>query len=404
MIIGIIDDDDAKRAALRAEIETAAGDRPQIYEGSSLAEARKLMRDCQLDLLVLDIALPDLKDGDPSPCGGMDLIDEVLQSNRYMLPAHVIGVTALEEIYGAAVERFGRELWSVLRYDRSSTQWAELLSAKVRHLLRSRKVGQQNFDYDLAIVAALKEPELSSVLDLPWQWATEDKPGDATQYHIGEFKRLDGTTGKVVAARAPRMGMPATATLATKMGLQFRPRFMAMIGICAGRKGDTNLGDIVVANPSWDYGSGKHSKIDNKDVFEPAPHPFPLTTRVRGLIERYEGESERMMIQRVGFRGNKPDTTPKLHIGPFASGAAVVARAEMMGEIKSQNRKLLAVDMEAYGIASAATELPQPQPDFLMLKGVSDFADEEKSDAYREYAAYMSAQFLAHLCIADNLC
>ena len=75
-----------------------------------------------------------------------------------------------------------------------------------------------------------------------------------------------------------------------------------------------------------------------------------------------------------------------------------------MGDIKTQNRKLLAVDMEAYGVASAATELPEPQPDFLMLKGVSDFADEEKNDAYREYAAYMSVQVLARLCIEDGLC
>lgn len=404
MIIGIIDDDGVKRGAIREVIEEAAGEIPQYYEGGSLAEARKLLRDRQLDLLVLDIALPDLDGGQPSSSGGLDLIDEILQSNRYKLPAQVIGITALEEVYESAVERFGRELWSVLRYDRSSTQWTELLSAKVRHLLRLRQVGQQEFDYDLAIVAALKEPELSAVLDLSWQWKTEDKPGDATQYHVGEFTRLDGTKGKVVAARAPRMGMPATATLATKMGMQFRPRFMAMIGICAGRKGDTNLGDIVVANPSWDYGSGKHAKVDEKDVFEPAPYPFPLTTHVRGLIERYEGESERMTIQRANFRGNKPDTMPKLHIGPFASGAAVVARNEMMGEIKIQNRKLLAVDMEAYGVASAATELPQPQPDFLMLKGVSDFADEDKNDAYREYAAYMSVQFLAHLCVTDNLC
>ncbi len=208
------------------------------------------------------------------------------------MPAHVIGVTALEQVYENAVERFGRELWSVLRYDRSSTQWAELLSAKVRHLLRLQQIGCQELDYDLAIVAALKDPELDAVLELPWQWKTEDRAGDSTQYYVGSFKRLDGTIGKVVAARAPRMGMPATAILTAKIGFQFRPRFMAMVGICAGRKGQTNLGDIVVANPSWDYGSGKHAKVDGKDIFKPAPYPFPLTTRVRGLVERYEGDCQ----------------------------------------------------------------------------------------------------------------
>ena len=76
----------------------------------------------------------------------------------------------------------------------------------------------------------------------------------------------------------------------------------------------------------------------------------------------------------------------------------------MMDEVREQNRKLLAIDMEAYGLASSATELPAPQPDFLVLKGVSDFADEAKGDAYREYAAFMSARFLAFLCTDAGLC
>ena len=404
MNIGIVDDDQDKRAAIRAVIESSVADETAIFDGASLSAARNMLRERQLDLLVLDIALPDLEGGEPSPFGGLDLVDEVLQSNRYNLPSHVIGITALDEIYESAVERFGRELWSVLRYDRASVQWAELLAARIRHLLRTQRVGQQETDFDLAIVVALKDPELSALLDLPWKWRTEDRSGDATQYHVGEFPRQDGTKGKVVAARAPRMGMPAAAALATKMGLHFKPKFMAMIGICAGRQGETNLGDIVVANPSWDYGSGKHVIVNGEEVFEPAPYPFPLTTHVRGLVEKYEGEHEELTNFRTNFCGSKPETMPKLHIGPFASGAAVIARSEMMGEIRTQNRKLLAIDMEAYGVASAATELPEPQPDFLMIKGVSDFADEHKNDAFQEYASYMSVQLLARLCIVDRLC
>lgn len=313
-------------------------------------------------------------------------------------------MTALAEVYDDAVERFGRELWSVVRYDRASTEWAELLSAKVRHLLRIRQVGEQESDYDLAIITALKTPELDAVLALPWGWTPVDQLGDATHYSAGTFVRRDGSIGRVVAARAPRMGMPATSAVAMKLGLRFRPRFMAMVGICAGHKKATDLGDIVAANPTWDYGSGKHTRVDDHDVFEPAAFPFPLSTRVRGLLEQFEGEHEAFAMMRSSFQGNKPAGVPKLHMGPFASGAAVVARAAMMDEVRDQNRKLLAIDMEAYGLASAATELPAPQPDFLVLKGVSDFADEEKGDAFHHYAAFMSAQFLAHLCTKADLC
>lgn len=404
MIVGIIDDDKNKREALRAVVESSAGKEATIYDGSSLAAAKNILRNQNLDLLILDIALPDLEDGTPSPTGGLELVDEILKSARYRLPSHVVGITALDEVYESAVERFGREMWSVLRYDRSSVEWSELLAARIRHLLRRQETGEQEFDFDLAIVAALKEPELSSVLELPWNWKAMDQRGDSTRYHIGEFARTDGTKGRVVAARAPRMGMPAAAALTTKIGMHFRPKFIAMIGICAGRPKETNLGDIVVANPSWDYGSGKHAIVEGQEVFEPAPHPFPLTTRVRGLVEDYEGEHDALTRFRAEFTGSKPDTMPRVHLGPFASGAAVIARSAMMGEIRSQNRKLLAIDMEAYGVASAATELPEPQPDFLMLKGVSDFADEEKNDAFRDYASFMSVKLLAHLCENDRLC
>lgn len=404
MNICIVDDDNEKRSAIRNVIEGSSGNESNIVEAASMSAAKGLLRGQEFDLLVLDIALPDLEGGEPSPSGGLELVDELLRSDRYNLPTHVVGITALDEVYDVAVERFGRELWSVLRYNRSSVEWSELLAARIRQLLRGNQVGEQAFDYDLAIVTALREPELSAVLDLDWGWRTEDRPGDATRYHVGEYERRNGTTGRVVAARAPRMGMPAAAALASKMGMQFRPKFISMVGICAGRTEDTNLGDIVVANPSWDYGSGKHALVDGRQVFEPAPHPFPLTTHVRGLVEEYEGEHEALNRFRSDFRGNKPPTMPRLHIGPFASGAAVIARSEMMGEIKTQNRKLLAIDMEAYGVASAATELPKPQPDFLMLKGVSDFADEQKNDAYREYASYMSVQMLARLCVEDGLC
>jgi nucleoside phosphorylase len=65
---------------------------------------------------------------------------------------------------------------------------------------------------------------------------------------------------------------------------------------------------------------------------------------------------------------------------------------------KAQHRKLLGIEMEAYGVMCAADDLPTPQPRAIVLKGVSDFADSAKSDAFREYAAYVSAGAAVYLC------
>ena len=171
-----------------------------------------------------------------------------------------------------------------------------------------------------------------------------------------------------------------------------------MTGICAGVRGETNLGDVVVANPTWDYGSGKYSTDkDGKEVFEQSNYHFGLSSRIRGLLEPLEGETEYLSEVRKRFSGDKPDTVTRLHIGPFASGAAVIARTEIMLWIKNQNRKLIAIDMEAHAIACAAHEMPPPSMEFLVLKGVSDFADEVKGDKERRFAAYASTAVLAHL-------
>lgn len=55
------------------------------------------------------------------------------------------------------------------------------------------------------------------------------------------------------------MGMPAAASLAMKMIMTFRPAFVGMVGVAAGVKGRTNFGDVIAADPTWDYGSGKHA-------------------------------------------------------------------------------------------------------------------------------------------------
>jgi nucleoside phosphorylase len=50
--------------------------------------------------------------------------------------------------------------------------------------------------------------------------------------------------------------------------------------------------------------------------------------------------------------------------------------------------------MEAYGVAAAANGCGAPRPKALIVKAVCDYADGNKSDAFQEYAADVSAKFL----------
>jgi len=405
MIVGIVDDDAGKRRDIAEVVRAVTGAAVSLREAASMAATRRLLQSEQLDLLILDIAIPELEGGDPRSDGGIALLDEVISNVRFTVPAQVIGVTAREDVYETAAARFGSELWSVLRFDRASVEWREQLSAKLRHIMRLRASPVAiPANYDIGIVVALRSPELESVLALPWSWTPAEQPGDPTIYQSGRFRRTNGTEGRAVVARAGQMGMPAATALATKLGLAFRPKLIAMVGICAGNKNDVTIGDVVAANPVWDYGSGKYTTRDNKEVFEPAPYPLALSSRVRGILEQLEGESEALSRLRTAYKGSPPRHMPRLHVGPFASGAAVIARAALVQQVQMQHRKLLAIDMEAFGVATATAELPLPPREFLILKGVSDYADENKGDAERAYAAHLSAELLALLCTAHGLC
>jgi len=393
----LIVDDNAEKAKEVAEGLSAVIGPGAISIVNDQTSAKRELRDRVFDLVILDITLP-LRADDPMPqrLGGLDLLYEVLTRPGYKRPGHLVGLTAYEDVYASAAARFGNDLWSVVLYDRTSDAWLEQLKAKARHIIAAIAAQSEKatFSCDLCVVTALQEPELTALQRLDWNWKPIRLSTDATVYYEGSYRRSSGGSGNVIIARAAGMGMPLAAVLTMKMISTFRPRCVAMCGICAGNKAELNPGDIIAANPSWDYGSGKHSIRDKTPVFEPAPQPYSLSTRLRGAVERLQADKKMLDEIRGSFHGQKPDVVLRVHVGPLASGAAVLANQQLFENIKQQNRKILGVDMEGYGVMAASSEAVAPQPEAIILKGVSDFADESKDDRYRHYAAHTSANAL----------
>ena len=393
----VVDDDDAKTASVVETLIDVGVEQTAITTVSNATSAKRLLRQVQYSLVIVDIALPLRDKGDPDPDGGLSLLDEIKARDLYRMPEHIIGLTAFRDIFERAGTKLGNELWSVVFYDASSDAWVEQIQGKVRHILRSKTAPMPVSLADIAIITALQDPELDAILNLPWRWEQIDVPGDATIYHRGSFTRTNGSVGTAVASRSPNMGMSSAAIQAVKMCLHFKPKCLVMTGICAGTAGDIQLGDIIVANPTWDYGSGKFSDKDGRKVFETAQYQLPITTRVRGIVDRLAADPSALDIIKRGFFGHKPDTTLTLAVGPLASGAAVVADAAVYDAIRAQHRKLLGIDMEAHGVMLASQEMPYTSLDAMVIKGVSDFANQKKDDRFRHYAAYVSAQALRHM-------
>ena len=304
MKVCIIDDDEIKREQIASIVADVSGESALISEGASVNAARQWLTSTKFDLLIIDIALPNYDREEPVLRGGIDFLDEMVRAGRFVTPDHIIGITAHEDIFSHAASRFGGELWSLVKYDSRSLEWQERLQSKVQHILRVKNsVPQERGAYDLGIVVALKTPEFDALMDLDWDWKRINSESDPGLFFEGRFVRKDGSEGRAVVARSASMGMPSAAVTATKVGLRFKPRVLCMTGICAGVRGETHLGDVIVANPTWDYGSGKYSSDESgKEVFEQSNYHFALEP-IRGLLEPLEGETERLSEIRSCYAG-----------------------------------------------------------------------------------------------------
>jgi nucleoside phosphorylase len=220
---------------------------------------------------------------------------------------------------------------------------------------------------------------------------------DPHSYYATTYTTARGTELRVVAAATNQMGMPASAVLATKMIIRFRPRLVAMVGIAAGVQGKgRGFGDVLAAEHTFDYGSGKAAlegeKGHEKVAFHPDPKPLDVDTRLLGRLRHWQSHRGAVLDEiRRAWSATPPETALKLHIGPMASGAAVVDAKEPVDQIVEYWRKLVGLEMEAYAVHRACKDTIEPPPKFLCLKAISDLGH-DKTDDWRSYAAFTAAE------------
>jgi len=253
-----------------------------------------------------------------------------------------------------------------------------------------------SFKWDIGIICALQYPELEAVISASGGHAHWNEVGDARLTHIYREARImtvENKPLKVVATTSTSMGLTAAAIATTQLVYQFRPRLVAMVGIAAGtRSGNKQFGDVLVADPSVDYNSGKVVIQGGIREFQPDPYPIGLNPRLRSVLQRYRSKHQIFEEIRKRWQGPLPAAPNSLHVGPVGAADQVIDDASRIIEIQKNWRKLIGVEMETYGVYRAVLESPEPKPRSVSFKAVCDFAA-EKSDSWQEYAAFMAAEF-----------
>ena len=118
----------------------------------------------------------------------------------------------------------------------------------------------------LGVIATSKEVLCPDSIPAVDYW-TEYKDSTDHPYFVREFVHTTGLTFRVAVAEGEAMGLAAATWRATSLVRELKPRCLAMTGICAGKRGEVNLGDVIVANKVFQYDYGKLVASKRTGVF-----------------------------------------------------------------------------------------------------------------------------------------
>jgi nucleoside phosphorylase len=259
----------------------------------------------------------------------------------------------------------------------------------------------QRQPFDICIVCALYEEaqavlnEFSTLCGVFFTKAFSSL--DRYEYRHTAIHNFYGESLTVLVTWLSNSGPTQTGLDLKPFLLEFRPRFVAMTGICAGDREKVKLGDIVVAEYAYHYEEGKIiAEPDGSLHHLPGMQTAASTSQVIHYLHGFEGWKEplREMMRHKLNRQLRAKDEPRCVIAPMASGMAVRQDNPFPWLKKKYNRNTTALDMEAasfYRTLRAVSHIHG-----LVVKGVCDYADMTKNDAYHDYAARASAVYLLY--------
>jgi nucleoside phosphorylase len=246
---------------------------------------------------------------------------------------------------------------------------------------------------DFLIVTALSE-ELDAVLEeFPEARRLDKQATDIYTFYEATISttRRDGATYRVLVSCLARPGPVDAAAHAVLVVEQQKPNHVLLVGIAGGRAPHVALGDVVVATQIVDYTDGRRG-----------PERRVARYRTNECDTRLLDSSRNLRKWADGASLSRPtDGLPRAHFGAVASGGDVFADDDSLEEIANDGYgKLLAVETEGGAYLGAILRSPT-LPRFLMIRGISDFADPAKKsqhvEQWRGSACKVAARFAHEL-------
>jgi nucleoside phosphorylase len=240
---------------------------------------------------------------------------------------------------------------------------------------------------DVGIITIVSE-EMRAVRDALERQGGYTKGNGRRSAHLfyrGQLKSENGTHG-VVATQQVLQGNRSVILAYNALRSECSPLLVVLLGIGGGIHPSLGLADVAIADRIYYYDERKETEHGTNRRLSPGEVPAWLVSYLNDFF--VDGDPAVL----PGVSGAPKDTF-KVKMGPIGTGDAVIGyrNAETRNYLRTVNDKTLVVETEAGGIARAMyeeqLEFNARTKGYLVLRGISDHADEEKDDRYRYPAA-----------------
>ena len=161
----------------------------------------------------------------------------------------------------------------------------------------------------------------------------------------------------------------------TKKALYYMPqlKYIFSVGVCGGVAGKVNLGDVVISRAIHGYGDLKRTPAGWID---------------RSLLAYCNETSAFRCFARASVIAHSPVPVKP---GVVMSGPWLIADTEAQKDLLTMSKEAIAFEMEGANIVQACSHT---KVECMIVKGVSDLADANKSDDWQPFAATNAVKYL----------
>ena len=325
------------------------------------------------DLIVLDLMMPLIKDGQPQDTG-KEIINIICES-KLNTASRIVALTGYEDLFEQQATRFAELGILLVYFDKCSGEWRKTIRSMIRRVSVFPRC-------DFVIICALEiERDAFENTDAILSPRKIENGFDVRRIQIGDF------IGNAILQ--PRTGLVDASITTAAIVERYRPRLVAMSGICAGIRGRVEMGQVLVCETCWEYQVGKFGV----NGFEFEPYQASLREPVRQILSKLCNSDElTSSIYDGQLSFGVVECRPAM--ATMVSGSAVVANEEIRKDIQLQHRKIDGIEMELAGVFRAV-HLVDDSVVVIGAKAVSDFADSMKVDKLQACASTVSARFVS---------